>query len=113
MCTNNELQTILDVFTQKASNLFSSKLKGIILFGSYARGDYDNESDIDIMLLVDMEKTEMKKYRSQIVDITTDIDWQYDIVLSPILQNFDEFEEYKDASGFFKNILKEGVIVHA
>lgn len=113
MFRENELETILYIFAEQVKQLFRDKLKGIILFGSYARGDYDNESDIDVMVLVDMEKMEIKKYRSQIVDITTELDWEYDIVLSPIVQNYDEFKKYKNASGFFKNVMQEGVSIHA
>jgi len=36
-------------------------LKKVIVYGSYARGDYQKNSDIDIMILVDADETEIKK----------------------------------------------------
>lgn len=53
--TPAELKLILDELIQKILPIFGSKLKRVILFGSYARGDYDEESDIDVMFLIDDE----------------------------------------------------------
>ena len=41
--------------------VFGEKFQSVILYGSYARGDYDEESDIDIMITVDMSREELKK----------------------------------------------------
>jgi hypothetical protein len=40
-------------------------------------GDYDSESGIDILLLVDIEKLEIKKYHRQLVKITSDLELEY------------------------------------
>lgn len=104
---------ILKTFAKQAKEIFADKLKGIILFGSYARGDSDEGSDIDVMLLVDIDKIEIKKYRNKIVDIITDLDWNYEIVLAPIIQNYEEFEKYKDDLPFFHNVETEGVLINA
>ena len=37
-----------------ARDSLGDKLNKVILYGSYARGDYDDESDIDIMILADI-----------------------------------------------------------
>ncbi|MEG1972553.1 MAG: nucleotidyltransferase domain-containing protein, partial [Oscillospiraceae bacterium] len=52
MCTESQLQTILSAVYQKSVAEFGDKLDAVILYGSYARGDYDSESDIDIMVRV-------------------------------------------------------------
>ena len=48
MCTQMQLNSLLSEFLKSSKELFGEKLKDIILFGSYARGDYDDESDVDI-----------------------------------------------------------------
>ena len=50
--------------------LLGERLKKIILYGSYARGDYNSSSDIDIMILTD---DEIEIYRNKISDIAYDL----------------------------------------
>jgi len=57
MCTRADLEKIIASVRDEALRIFSDKLNSVILYGSYARGDNDSESDIDLMLLIDI-KTE-------------------------------------------------------
>ena len=41
----------INEFLVKANNMFGDRAKKIILYGSYARGDFNKSSDIDIMIL--------------------------------------------------------------
>ncbi len=113
MCSRSELNLVLKRLSIEVEDLFGDKLKGLILFGSYARGDNENESDIDIMILVDIDKNEIMKYRMGIVDIVSELGLDYEVVLSPIIQNYYEFEQYKEDLPFFKNIENEGVRIIA
>jgi tRNA nucleotidyltransferase (CCA-adding enzyme) len=47
-----ELKMILNELIERVRPVFGDKLKKVVLFGSYARGDYDAESDVDVMLMV-------------------------------------------------------------
>ena len=113
MCTENQLHSILSRFSAAVRDVFGERLNAVVLYGSYARGDYDVESDIDILLLVDIEKLEIKKYHKQLVKITSDLELEYDIVISPIVENMAEFDKYKAANAFFRNVDKEGVRISA
>lgn len=113
MCNQNELQEILHIFSNKMKDLFGEKLKQIVLFGSYARGDYDNESDIDVMVLVDMDDIEISKYHSNVVAISSEIDLAYEVVLTPIIQNNSRFMQYIDDLPFYRNVKLEGVVIGA
>ena len=48
MCTRNELNLILQAMTQAYQAVYGANVVKIILYGSYARGDYQKDSDIDI-----------------------------------------------------------------
>lgn len=109
MCGKSELNTILELFTKDTRNLLGDKLKSIILYGSYARGDYDSESDIDVMVLVDIPKEELHHYSRPITRIADNADWDYNAILSPTLTNAEEFARYKHAMPFFRNVDTEGV----
>ena len=47
MCTENQLKEILDRVAATARTALGDQLRGAYLYGSYARGDYDAESDVD------------------------------------------------------------------
>ena len=109
MCTKSELHNVTNAVVQKAKNLLGDKLEAVILFGSYARGDYDDESDIDIIILANIGVEEMPELSQIFTDFSCDIDFEYDVVLSLILQGNDTYNKYKSTYPFFKNIENEGI----
>jgi len=113
MCTEAILKNILQLTGNKAQELFGDRLKKIVLYGSYARGDYDEESDIDVMLLVDMDDEETRKFNKQIARLMSDVVLEYGISLSPVIQDSRQFDKYKKVLPFFVNIEKEGVRIDA
>lgn len=77
--------------------------------GSYARGDYDDESDIDIMIMVDMDRNELKKYRRRISEFFSWLNLENDVFLTSKLQSLQYFNEWKDDMPFYRNVVKDGV----
>jgi predicted nucleotidyltransferase len=59
---------------------FSDRILAVMLFGSKARGDADAESDLDLLVLVDVETPE---FRSKLWQVASDISLDYSVVLSP------------------------------
>lgn len=90
---------------------FKEKLAKIVLFGSYARGDYDNESDIDIFVLI--EDDEPEKYSDEIVDLEVDLTIKFGVLPSIILRDINYFHENKEIIPFYRNVEKEGVEIYA
>lgn len=74
-------------------------------------GDFDNSSDIDIMILTDLTDDEIVEYRSKVIEIAYDIEWDnnFEITLSPIIKNIDKFNYWLEALPFYMNVQKEGV----
>lgn len=112
MCSPATLNILLNEMGVQLKNLFGSRLEQVVLYGSYARGDFDEESDIDIMALVDMDKTELSKYRRTVSNMTSDMDLKYDVLLSVKLQDKPTFEKYRQALPYFQNVMWEGVQIH-
>ena len=50
------IHTLLTQYLSEVQKIYGSHLKRVILYGSYARGDYTADSDVDIMMLVDLSK---------------------------------------------------------
>lgn len=64
-----------------------SKLTKVIVYGSYARGDYNSSSDVDVMILVKMSDNEIKKIENQVYDLAFDIEMDTGVDISPIIKN--------------------------
>ena len=112
MCNKTTLDLLLKETGAQLNNLFGNKLDSVVLYGSYARGDYDEESDIDVMALVDMDKSDLCKYRRVVSELANDMDLKYGVLLSIKLQDKTTFIKYQNALPFYKNVLKEGVRVN-
>jgi len=111
MCTQGQLKDILNETSSSLNTIFGAKLQSVLLYGSFARGDQDDESDIDVMALVDMPKDELAKYRRTVSDLSSEIDLRHDVLLSIKLQDADTFHRYANTLPFFQNIVKEGVSI--
>lgn len=107
------ISNIIDEFVKNVNELLGNRIKKIILYGSYARGDYNKNSDIDIMILTDLTDEEIIKYRDKISDIAYDIEEanDFNIWLSPLVKNIDRFNYWLEALPFYMNVQKEGVIL--
>ena len=89
-----------------AESIKSDDIKLIILFGSVARGDDNEESDIDI-LIVSPIASEIKP---AIHKIAIDIILEKDEVISPRLMTEEQFNQM-DEYPFLNNVLKEGIVI--
>lgn len=107
----NTINTILNEFTEKVKKLLGNRLKKIILYGSYARGDYNKNSDIDIMFLTDLDFKEIEEYRDKISDIAFDIELEHGVIISPIIKNIDKYNARINIVPFYSNVQREGVIL--
>lgn len=57
-----------------AQSKLDRRLCRIRIFSSYARGDYNSSSDVDVMILVKMSDNEIKKIENQVYDLAFDIE---------------------------------------
>lgn len=109
MCTKNQLAIISEQVAKKAQEVFADRLNATLLYGSYARGDYDNESDIDIMVLANVPSTELYQYKKPFIELTSELGLQYDIVVTVTLKDTETFHRYRDAVPFYSAVYKEGI----
>ena len=109
MRTKNQLDGIINRIVVFSKETFGDKFQQVILYGSYARGDYDDESDIDIMIMVDMSREELKKYRLTFSEFFSEINLENGVFLTSKLQSQSYFNEWQSVMPFYQNILKEGV----
>lgn len=108
----DKIDRILEQFILGISNLVGERLKKVILYGSYARGDYNQNSDIDVMILTDFNDEELVEYRMKIRDLACEIEFEHDVVISPIVRNIDKYNNRIKVVPFYINVQKEGVVLH-
>lgn len=109
-----EIEKIIQTFVNKINKLLGKRIKKIILYGSYARGDYKKNSDIDIMILTDLNDNELVQYRDKVFEMAYDIEFNNDfkVTLSPLLKNINKYNERINVVPFYSNIQKEGIIIN-
>lgn len=81
--------TISDIVLEFATDLktiLGQNLSKIILYGSYARMDYDASSDVDLMVLVTLSDEEIKKVENQVFDCAFELEMKYGVDISPIIK---------------------------
>ena len=104
----DKLNMILTYVLDKTKNVFEDKLSSVILYGSYARGDFDSESDIDIMIIADILPEEINQYTSKMRDRIYQFELEADCVISLCVVSKSVFERFKNIVPFYQNVLKEG-----
>lgn len=107
--TEEKIREVVNTFASEAKHIYGPSLKEIILYGSCARGDFSGESDIDLLILLDVAPEEIGEQRKLIRDMTDRLELDYDVVLAPVLQNADVYKKYTPVSAFYQNIEKDGV----
>lgn len=112
MCSKSELQIILSEIAKTARETFGDHLDSVILYGSYARGDYTPDSDVDIMILVKgIAPKDLWRFKKPIIKAESKLGLQYDLVISSTIKDIETFNMYLDVLPFYQNVMKEGIKV--
>ena len=101
-----KVQRILGEIEKELQKIYSSRLKELILYGSYARGDFTQESDIDLLLLLE-DMQDIASERARYFPVISQLSLKYDTIISVVPYTVDKF--YSRKSPFILNIAKEGV----
>ncbi|MCR5789775.1 MAG: nucleotidyltransferase domain-containing protein [Lachnospiraceae bacterium] len=108
MCdTDQALRIFRQVY--KANESVLGEIKEAYLYGSYARGDYTDESDVDIILLVPMPQESIAEYRREISKISSRLSLENDVTVSVMVEPFEQFRRYSEILPFYQNVVREGI----
>ena len=87
------IRNILKEFEQCMRNVFKEDFCKILVYGSYARGDYNENSDVDVMILVNTPLEKINSYYDQVSDCAFDFMMKYGIDISPVIKNVEHFNK--------------------
>lgn len=106
------VQHVTRAVVEQTIDAVRDKLIKIILYGSYARGDFTPESDIDMMILLDCSREELPLYRKRISRIASGLSLESGKEVSLLLQDRETYDEWLDTLVFYQNVEKEGVVLY-
>lgn len=107
-----EIKSVLSAFSEEAQRVLGNNLRKIIIYGSYARGDYNENSDIDIMILTSLQEDVIGAVEDQLYDVTFDFLMEYGVNISVIVKNEEHFKYWLGALPFYDNVEREGVVIN-
>ena len=100
---------ILEAIKEQLQNQIPAKIKKIILYGSHARNSSHNDSDVDILLIIEGKVDEL--LRKQIYNVCYDLNSMYDIWIDVSLLSEDDMSTIRGKQPFVQNALLEGIVL--
>lgn len=92
----------LEEFINELGKRYGDKIQEVIVFGSYARGNVKDESDIDVLIVGDVKLED-------VIDVSYPLLLKYGVYISPIVMTKEYYEFLKSKNTLFiKNVLSEG-----
>jgi predicted nucleotidyltransferase len=107
------LDQIMAAIRRFSERTFAGKLDKVILYGSYARGDFDGESDIDVMLVVDMDENELHTYEALFTEFSSDASLENEVLIVPFLCSKKRFDTQAEYVPFIQKVNEEGRVFYA
>ena len=108
----NTVSNMIYQFAQQLKSIFGAHLSKVIVYGSYARGEYQENSDVDVMILVDLPEKEIKSKENMVYDVAFDIEMKTGVDISPVIKNEVQYEYWVDVLPYYRNVREEGVVVN-
>ena len=89
--------------------IYGNAIAEVVLYGSYARGQETDESDVDMALVLRANQTDEQYDR--MTDLVVDYQLDLGITLSVISIEQKEYMEWKTILPFYKNVASEGIVL--
>lgn len=106
------VQNILTLFVKEIKRVLGKDMDKVIVYGSYARGDFNENTDVDIIILTSRPEKEIKPVEYELYDVAFDFLMKYGVDISVIVKNRDHFNYWLGALPFYDNVEREGVVIH-
>lgn len=96
---------VIDEFRRALQEAYGERLKGIVIYGSLARGEWTPDSDIDVLVLLD-STIDAKAERERVWNLAWELNRRYEELLSVLVFTEEEFQ--RGRSPLFFNVRREG-----
>lgn len=106
------IKKIVSEYAKDIQQLLGKDLCQIVMYGSYARGDQTENSDIDLMILVETPEEEIRVLAEKVSDRAFDYLMKYGVHISPVIKNETHFNYWVDNLPYYRNVRDEGIVIH-
>ena len=106
---NKELSTTVRHMARELRKIYGESLISIVLYGSYARGEETDDSDVDIALILSGKPD--KEKNNDMIKCVAKSELECGKVLSVIDIENEKYTAWKNVLPFYKNISKEGIVL--
>lgn len=105
----DQLRSLIQEVKQALTELYGDRLDRVILYGSYARGDFHAESDVDVMVVLKDEQVQSNKEIWFMGDQIGDLSYRFDLFISAKAVSLTKY--LTSDLLFYKNIRREGILL--
>ena len=107
--THPKLMKSLAKMSTELYGVYGNSMCKVILYGSYARGEQEKDSDVDIALLLKDKGTD--EMHENMLDIVVDYELDLAVTLSVVPIEMKQYQEWRTSLPFYKNLDKDGIIL--
>lgn len=100
------VKKVLEEFKKKIEELYGERLKNLVLYGSWARGDATESSDIDLLVVLGGEVIPGKEI-DKMIDVITELNLKYGALISVYPVSEKDYSTVN--SPLLRNARREGV----
>lgn len=111
MCTKSELKDITIEIVKLYQTVYGDSLDSVYLYGSYARGDNEEDSDVDYVAIVNKPRETTQQLLMEIWSESNKIGLEHDLIISPSAIPSEDFWGMQSILPYYKSIIDEGVRV--
>jgi len=103
---DTKVRSILGELNRRLATLYGERLRGVYLFGSYARDEANEESDMDVLIVLDRVENYSREIDTT-SEVTSELSLEYGITLSRVFATEEQW--HKGQTNFFLNLREEAV----
>ena len=100
------IEAVLKEFRKGMEDLYGSRLTGIVLYGSWARNNATEDSDIDVAVILEGDVCKGREI-DRMIDVITNINLKFNVLLSVYPVSKNDYSEL--VSPLLINVRREGI----
>lgn len=108
-----KLQGLLSDYVSRLKNVLQTQLSRVVLFGSYARGEETADSDVDVLVLLNVPEDELVQCSDDVAEVSYDVYLESGYFIEELVVPAQAFRHWGDVLPLYQSVRREGVLLYA